>query len=244
MTFTCTCNVHQKSKGQLYWTFDRSDPIRWSGVRGFTGNGGCSCDEAPHLHPWNRHLNRQNVLDLCFKQVGCAAIRGRCFFAGLRLGVSNFRLLPCFYSGPVPEMEAICLCCGPVSVPCVGLRFHEERFSRHQITFAGFLNSSGAGSSELNHLIFVFVKGVGEDLKVFLIGIDVGTASTKAMAVCPEGRTVCIAQERYGIVSRRANCAEQDPEIWWQAVKTALRQVIAKPVSSFQGNKSNLQQSA
>ena len=86
-------------------------------------------------------------------------------------------------------------------------------------------------------IISFFVKGAGEDLKVFLIGIDVGTSSTKAMVVSPEGRTVCIAQERYGIVSRRANWSEQDPEIWWQAVKTALRHAIAKTRQQFAGDR-------
>src|SRR4051812_36182507 len=53
-------------------------------------------------------------------------------------------------------------------------------------------------------------------------GLDVGTSSTKGIAVGPEGDGLAVEEEEYGLATPRPGCAEQDPHDWWTASHTVL----------------------
>ncbi|MGC8880434.1 MAG: FGGY family carbohydrate kinase, partial [Anaerolineae bacterium] len=60
-----------------------------------------------------------------------------------------------------------------------------------------------------------------------LLGIDLGTSSVKALLVDREGHTLGIGSAEYPVLMPRPDCAEQDPEAWWQCTATAVRQALA-----------------
>src|SRR4051795_7052321 len=53
-------------------------------------------------------------------------------------------------------------------------------------------------------------------------GLDVGTSSTKGIAVGPEGEVLAVEEEEYGLATPRPGWAEQDPHDWWTASQTVL----------------------
>ncbi len=59
------------------------------------------------------------------------------------------------------------------------------------------------------------------------LGIDVGTTGAKAALVSPEGRLQAVGRSEYVLHHVRPGWVEQDPEDWWQAVCSAIRQVLA-----------------
>ena len=61
----------------------------------------------------------------------------------------------------------------------------------------------------------------------YLLGIDLGTSSVKALLVDREGRTLGVGSAEYPVLTPQADYAEQDPETWWQGTATAVRQAIA-----------------
>lgn len=61
-------------------------------------------------------------------------------------------------------------------------------------------------------------------MKVF-IGCDVGTSSTKAVAMDENGRVLAEGSKRYGLVQKHNNWAEQDPDIWLDGAVSSIRQV-------------------
>jgi xylulokinase len=59
-----------------------------------------------------------------------------------------------------------------------------------------------------------------------LVGVDLGTTETKAGLFDLEGNLLRFARRGYPIISNdESGCAEQDPEMWWQAVCQTLREV-------------------
>ena len=63
-----------------------------------------------------------------------------------------------------------------------------------------------------------------------LIGIDVGTGGTRAVAVDEKGKVVASATaEHPAFASPRTGWAEQDPRDWWRATVEAVRGVLAQP---------------
>ncbi len=56
-----------------------------------------------------------------------------------------------------------------------------------------------------------------------VLGIDIGTQSTKCIVLDENGQLLGGGQEGYGVQTPRPNWAEQDPETWWQAVVGAVR---------------------
>ncbi len=63
----------------------------------------------------------------------------------------------------------------------------------------------------------------------YLLGIDIGTTSTRAILVDPAtGDVVAGATEEYPLYTPQPQWAEQDPADWWRATCGAVRAVIAK----------------
>ncbi|MBE7555213.1 MAG: xylulokinase [Anaerolineales bacterium] len=62
-----------------------------------------------------------------------------------------------------------------------------------------------------------------------LLGIDIGTSSAKAVLFDPEtAQTAAVAGHEYPLHKPSPDRAEQNPEDWWQATITIVRQVTAQ----------------
>ncbi len=64
-----------------------------------------------------------------------------------------------------------------------------------------------------------------------LLGIDVGTSSTKCVLIDDEGREVAAAENGYSFESPQPGWAEQDPQAWWLAAVASIRQVLERSQS-------------
>ncbi len=62
---------------------------------------------------------------------------------------------------------------------------------------------------------------------VFL-GVDVGTSGVKAVLVDPSGAVTASATTPLALSTPRPGWAEQDPDAWWGAAITSMRDVLAK----------------
>ena len=60
----------------------------------------------------------------------------------------------------------------------------------------------------------------------FVLAIDLGTTSCKVVLVDRCGAVARKASREYPLMSPRSGWAEQDPEMWWQAVAASLREVV------------------
>ena len=58
-----------------------------------------------------------------------------------------------------------------------------------------------------------------------LVGIDVGTTATKGIAIDPAGTVLATTEASYPLSTPRPGWAEQDPEDWWRATETVLREL-------------------
>jgi xylulokinase len=58
------------------------------------------------------------------------------------------------------------------------------------------------------------------------LGIDLGTGSVKAVLLDAAGQQLACASAPVVVSSPRAGWAESDPEDWWSAVRTAVREVV------------------
>ena len=58
-----------------------------------------------------------------------------------------------------------------------------------------------------------------------LVGIDVGTTATKGIAIDPDGTVLARAEAEYALSTPKPGWAEQDPEDWWRATETVLKQL-------------------
>lgn len=66
------------------------------------------------------------------------------------------------------------------------------------------------------------------DKLAYMIGIDIGTTSTKAVLFEENGKVVANANEGYPLYTPTADVAEQDPEEIFAAVISCVRQVMTK----------------
>jgi xylulokinase len=66
-----------------------------------------------------------------------------------------------------------------------------------------------------------------------LVGLDVGTSSTKAIAVAPDGAVIGRAGGEYAVSTPAPGHAEQDPELWWWAAQAALDELDAGDVAGI-----------
>ncbi|MBM4110584.1 MAG: xylulokinase [Phycisphaerae bacterium] len=62
-----------------------------------------------------------------------------------------------------------------------------------------------------------------------LIGLDVGTSSTKALLVAPDGAVVAAATREYGFDTPRPGWAQTDPRVWRRASIAVLRELAGHP---------------
>ncbi len=62
----------------------------------------------------------------------------------------------------------------------------------------------------------------------YIIGIDIGTGSTKAVAVLTTGEVVCTAQVSYPTLHPKPGYSEQAPELIWQAFIKCIQRVVTQ----------------
>ena len=60
-----------------------------------------------------------------------------------------------------------------------------------------------------------------------LMGIDIGTQSTRAALLTLDGRAVAMAGRSQEMQTPRINWAEQDPEMWWRHTIECIKEVMA-----------------
>ncbi|NQT81680.1 xylulokinase [bacterium] len=60
-----------------------------------------------------------------------------------------------------------------------------------------------------------------------LLGIDIGTSSTKTVLIDLSGKLLASSQSEYQIDSPNPGWAEQHPETWWRAVKQTVNAVLS-----------------
>lgn len=68
--------------------------------------------------------------------------------------------------------------------------------------------------------------------KDILIGCDVGTSGTKAVAVTKDGEIIATSHKGYGIISLHPQWAEQWPDVWLDAATETIAEVISKTDST------------
>ncbi|NSW89163.1 MAG: xylulokinase [Firmicutes bacterium] len=62
----------------------------------------------------------------------------------------------------------------------------------------------------------------------FLLGIDIGTSGTKTVLFDEKGQTIASSLKEYPMYQPNVGWAEQDPEDWWKATYTSIKEVITK----------------
>ncbi|RCX19974.1 xylulokinase [Anaerobacterium chartisolvens] len=62
----------------------------------------------------------------------------------------------------------------------------------------------------------------------FLLGIDIGTSGTKTVLFDEQGNTISSALGEYPLYQPNIGWAEQEPEDWWEATRTTIREVLSK----------------
>ncbi len=65
-------------------------------------------------------------------------------------------------------------------------------------------------------------------MQPLLLGIDIGTTAAKAALFAVDGRLQAVGSAEYPLYHIRPGWVEQQPEDWWQAAITAIRQAIAQ----------------
>ena len=59
-----------------------------------------------------------------------------------------------------------------------------------------------------------------------LMGIDIGTQSTRVALLELDGHVVASHSDHYALITPRPGWAEQDPETWWDAALAGIRRVL------------------
>jgi len=73
--------------------------------------------------------------------------------------------------------------------------------------------------------------------RAILLGIDLGTSAVKTLAVTPQGQVLGRGSGTYEIDWVREGWAEQDPEVWWAATASAVRQAVDEANKHLGGSK-------
>ena len=61
---------------------------------------------------------------------------------------------------------------------------------------------------------------------MYLLGIDIGTSSTKSAIFDTDGRCITQASKEYVFDSEKPGFAEQDPEVWWDATVCSIKEAV------------------
>jgi xylulokinase len=72
---------------------------------------------------------------------------------------------------------------------------------------------------------------------MYLMGIDIGTSSTKTAIFNEKGDLLSLASKQHNFDADRPGYAEQDPEVWWDAAISSMKEAIGK----FHGNPKEIQ---
>jgi len=62
----------------------------------------------------------------------------------------------------------------------------------------------------------------------YLLAIDAGTTSVKAGAFAPDGRCLGVGRQEYQLETPAADRAQLDPEVYWRACVTTVREALSK----------------
>ncbi|RZL97435.1 MAG: gluconokinase, partial [Pedobacter sp.] len=62
----------------------------------------------------------------------------------------------------------------------------------------------------------------------YVLGVDIGTGSVKAVAVDPQGTSFEMCQQYYGFNVPQPGFHEQDPDEVWQSFVKVITEVVAK----------------
>jgi gluconokinase len=65
-------------------------------------------------------------------------------------------------------------------------------------------------------------------MQAYILGIDIGTGSTKAVAIALTGEALGVTQEHYSISSPEPGYSEQDPLTIWNAFVRCLQAIVVK----------------
>lgn len=65
-------------------------------------------------------------------------------------------------------------------------------------------------------------------MKKYLVGVDIGTQSTKAVVVTTEGEVLSSAQQEYAVDQPRPSWAEQWPQVWEEAFYNTVRKAVER----------------
>ena len=63
---------------------------------------------------------------------------------------------------------------------------------------------------------------------MYLLGIDIGTSSTKSAIFTADGEMAGLASRAYTFEVARPGYAEQNPEVWWEAAAQSIREAVEK----------------
>lgn len=89
--------------------------------------------------------------------------------------------------------------------------------------YSGFARTAGKP-----HALYGLPMAVDETMTDVVLGVDVGTGSTRVLAVDTTGAVLAQATAEYRPESPHPGWSEQDPETWWAATRTALAEVAAQ----------------
>ncbi|MGQ9780694.1 MAG: xylulokinase [Nitrososphaeria archaeon] len=62
----------------------------------------------------------------------------------------------------------------------------------------------------------------------YLLGVDVGTSSTKSEIFSLDGKSIASSQEEYPILSPAIGMVEEDAEAWWSALKATVKEAVKR----------------
>jgi xylulokinase len=62
----------------------------------------------------------------------------------------------------------------------------------------------------------------------YLLGVDIGTSSSKGVVTTLQGRIVAEHSSAHGVIYPRKNCVEQDPKQWWKSFGEITKALLRK----------------
>ncbi len=69
-------------------------------------------------------------------------------------------------------------------------------------------------------------RALGDHAVSITLGIDIGTSGTKTLAIDEKGTILASASAEYPCDHPRPGWSEQDPDLWWEATRQTVQQVM------------------